>query len=68
MEHALDGDQISLIDAVDDHMPSMVKATIAVSIIDLGAKTRVVRDQLEHIFERISIFLRLRHPEFQDAV
>ena len=68
MEYAFDGDQISLIDAVDDHMSPMVEAAIVVRIVDLGPKTWIVRDQLEHIFERITILLRLRHPEFQDTI
>lgn len=68
MEHALDGDQISLIDAVDDHMTPMVEAAIVVGIVDLGPQTRIVRDQLEHIFERIAILLCLWYPELQDAV
>ena len=68
MEHALDGDQIPLINAVDDHVPPMMEAAIVVGIVDLGPEARIVGDQLEQIFERIAILLRLRHPEFQDAV
>lgn len=50
-----------LINAVDDHMPPVVKAAIGIGIVDLGPKMRVVRDQ----FERIATFLRLRHPNFR---